>query len=549
METTSLASSAIRATGLAMLSTLALLSAILVVENYSADRSKAAVSAHRAAHVVATQFGWMLEASAHALRRIDDAITREAEPGGAVEGYPAALGVAVRDLPPGLGYSVYDTTGQLVQVSPAAPRLPAISDMQLFRRLKSGEVQMITPMVTLPDGEQVFLLGRRLGGQDGFRGVATVAIPISNLSTLAETLDFTNGSAIGLVALDGTVIARAPPIAPMNIKDSALFDALEQSPQGHFETVSPADGVSRIVGYWQLPDWPLVATAAMDRAAALQGFWRNLGMATILSLPILLGMGWLIYDLLRLMRLDERRQADLARAKERAHFLLREIHHRVKNNLTTVGSLIRLERLPQEVKDRLQGRIGAMVAVHEAMYRSDQFAEIAIRPYLQRLVEDVARGWGGTVDVTLSIPDLRLPGARAMLLGLLVNETVSNAFKHAFAPRGTGKLSVQMERLCDDQLQLVVTDDGPGFVPVDCPGRMGRQLVEAFATQLGGTVSIESAGRTVVTVIFPRVYGSDDMVDDPGRDQPRTAQSGSATGSISKYAMRLSSHGRSSSRT
>ena len=398
------------------------------------------------------------------------------------------------------------------------------------------------------DGQQVFLLGRRLGDFRDFRGIATVAIPVSTLTTLARSLDFNGQSTIALVGADGTIIARSPPITPMNILHTALFDALAKSPDGRFEMVSPADGIARIVGYWTLKDWPVIATAAMDRATAMQGFWRNLGMALVLSLPILFGMGWLIHDLLHLMRVDERRQADLAHANERAVFLLREIHHRVKNNLTTVGSLIRLERLPDDIKLRLNGRLAAMVAVHEAMYRSDQFEEIAIRPYLRRLVEEVANGWGGKVDVQFDIPDLRLSGGRAMLLGLLVNEIVSNAFKHAFTPRGGGRLEVAIMPQPDGMLCLVVSDDGPGFSASDCPAGMGSELVQAFAAQLGGKVWVESDGRTVVTAVFPRVFDEDPSAPPP-RHQARPAQDGSISAARSRYSIRLSSHGRSSRRT
>lgn len=559
MESTNSAKGAIRATGLAMLSMLALLSAILIFENFSAERSKAAISAHRAAHVVATQFGWVFESSAHVLGRIDDNVSRLrfARPGEdtalAMPTTFAALGTAVRDLPSGMQYSLYDQRGHLALSSLASPKRRDISHLSIFRRLKDGEELAIQPMIDAPDDpDAVFLMARRLGEGADFRGVAVVDVPIAMLQSLADTLGFVDGSTIGLVATDGMVIARSPPIRPMDISDTALFDELAKAPDGFYETVSPADGVARIVGYWTLPDWPVVAIAGRSRSSALEGFWRNLGLSAVLSLPILFGVGWLIHDLLQLMQIDERRRKALAVAHERANFLLREIHHRVKNNLATVSGLIRLERLPDEVKARLQGRIAAMVAVHEAMYLSDQFQDICIRPYLDRLLADVARGWGVPVDLQLSIPRLELPGERAMLLGLLANELVSNAFKHAFVPRGGGRLEVRIEPFHDavsgdDWLKLVVADDGPGY-SADIPARMGSKLVEAFAAQLGGHVTVHSDGRTVVTVVFPRVYKTEDPTSGEA-DQPRPAQSGSITASRSMKDILLSIHARSSSRT
>jgi two-component sensor histidine kinase len=560
MESASSAKGAIRATGLAMLSMLALLSAILVFENYSAERSKAAISAHRAAHVVATQFGWVFESSAHVLGRIDDNVSRLGfgRPGeDLAQAMPttfAGLGTAVRDLPSGLQFSLYDQRGRLSLSSMSSPKRRDISHLSIFRRLQKGQELAIQPMIDAPDDpDAVFLMARRLGEGDDFRGVAVVHVPLTTLQSLADTLGFVDGSTISLVATDGIVIARSPPIRPMDLSKTALFDALAKSPDGFYETISPADGVARIVGYWTLPDWPVVAIAARARSSALEGFWRNLGLAAVLSLPILFGVGWLIHDLLQLMQIDERRRKALAVAHDRANFLLREIHHRVKNNLATVSGLIRLERLPDEVKDRLQGRIAAMVAVHEAMYLSDQFQDICIRPYLDRLLGDVARGWGMPVDLHLSIPRLELPGERAMLLGLLANELVSNAFKHAFVPRGRGRLEVRIEPLPDTAtqegwLRLVVADDGPGFSADDAPARMGSKLVAAFAAQLGGHVTVESQGRTVVTVEFPRIYTAAELADGDA-DQPRPAQSGSITASRSMKDILLSIQARSRSRT
>lgn len=536
MDATFHAGRAIRATGVAMLSMLVLLSVILVAEQYSADRSKAEIEAHRAAHVVATQFGWTFEATANDLRRIEE---RLYPPVPGMGGNVGGLGPVIGDIPADLHYSVYDAQGQLALSSlPDAPRI-SVADRPYFTALRDGRETVISPMLTeRQSGRQVFVMGRRLDDGARFAGIVTIAIPVQRLLDLSETLGFAGESTIGLVAEDGMLIARSPPIEPMDLSGWKLFDLMREAPNGHYMAVSPADGVERIVGYWKIDQWPVIAIAGLDRKAAMQGFWRNIGMAVLLALPILFGVGWLIYDLVQLMRLDERRQRELTVAIERSNYLLREIHHRVKNNLQTVISLIRLEQLPAEVKARLLGRIGAMVSVHEAMYRSDQFEEICIQPYLQRLVQDVAEGFGHPVDIRFDIAEVRIAGARAMLVGLLANELVSNAFKHAFAPRGGGLLEVSVQVLGDGQLRLRVADDGPGYAAGGETGQMGSRLIEAFAQQLGGTVRVESAGRTVVTFDFPRDYGPAEMAEPA--DQPRPAQPRSVAGARSRKAMRLS---------
>lgn len=557
MGSTLSAGKAIRATGFAMLSIMALLSVILVAEQYSASRSKAAVEAHRAAHVVATQTGWMFEASANTLRRMEEALPRGP---GARTGDMALrdLQKAVEDLPPDMHYAIYDAAGRLTHASPQVQPDDTGADRNFFGPLRDGRELLVSPMVREGAlGTPVFTMARRLDDGARFAGVAVIEIPVSRLQALAESLGFAPLSTVGLVGLDGMMIARVPPVTPKDLSGWVLFDRLAEAPDGHYETASPADGVERIVGYWKMERWPVVAIAGIDRTGALASFWRNLSLSAIIALPMLFGLGWLFWDMTLLVRQDEVRQRELAAANERSSYLLREIHHRVKNNLQTVISLIRLEQLPAEVKTRLLGRIGAMVSVHEAMYRSDQFEEICIRPYLERLVGDVAKGFGLPVTIRFDIAEVRLAGARAMLLGLLANELVSNAFKHAFATRRGGFLEVSVTWQGEGWLRLRVADDGPGFEQADSQpdgakampagGHMGSRLIDAFAQQLGGSVRIESAGRTVVIFDFPRDYGPADQPPPTGQDRP--IQPVSVAGERSRKSILPSRWARSRSRT
>jgi len=206
------------------------------------------------------------------------------------------------------------------------------------------------------------------------------------------------------------------------------------------------------------------------------------------------------------MRVDEDRQQQLVAAMNRANFLLRELHHRVKNNLQTVMSLIRLETIPSDAKQRLALRIEAMVKVHEEMYHSDQFERVQLRPYLTRLIEGIAQSHGADVALTLDIAPIEIGGDRAMQLGLLTNELVANACKHAFIGRISGRLEVRLAEPSPGRLELVVTDDGPGYARDLNLQNMGSRLVEAFASQLGGSVLTRTDGRVRVAVDFPREF-------------------------------------------
>lgn len=540
MVTTFQAKTAIRATGLAMLSMLVLLALTLVVESYNSNRTKANIAVHRAAHVVATQYDWMFEASSHALQSIEETIISLPLTGTGV----APLGALPNDLPAGFSYSVFDAAGNLTHSSLSDPTRTNVADTAHFRSARNGtELELAQPHPANAARAADFLMVRRIDKSGSFAGIATVTIPVSTLTSLAETLGIGKPSTIALVRSDGALLARSPPVQPMSLAGWQLFTELETALDGSFEAISPADGVERIIGYWHLRNWPVVALAGFEHATAMRPFWRNLFTAAILALPVLLGVGWLLLDLVHLMRVDEKRQIALTDAIERTNFLLREIHHRLKNNLQTVSSLIRLENLAPAVQSSLLGRIGAMVAVHEAMYRSDQFDEICIAPYLERLIENISKSQGFDVATCIDIAAIRLSGDRAMQLGLLVNELVTNAFKHAFAAHGTGTLNVLMHESENGRLRLVVADDGPGYDQASAPTQMGSRLIEAFASQLGGTVRIESHGATTVTVDFPKDYGSETLAPQ------RSAQPTSIAGARSSASIRLSKFVRSSKRT
>ena len=487
-----------------MLVALVLLLGGLAYSQFAAFTAQAQIEVHRKAHVVATQFSWVFQASAQALQRVEEAVAATSD--GRITQI-RNISEAVRDLPAGYQHSVYDPQGRLILTSVAQPKPINVSDRDYFLRLKAGSELVISPMVTERlSGQKVIIVGRRLDRGDRFAGIATIAIPVKTLADLAEILGVTEGSTLSLVGTDGMLIARAPPVEPLDLSASALFGNLKKAPDGSYASVSSVDRVARIVGYWQMAEWPVIAVVGLEKKAAYLEFWHQMKAGLVLLLPVILFATWLGFRLLKQMRIDEQRQQDLMAVNERANFLLREIHHRVKNNLQTVMSLIRLAHLPEDVKSSILGRIAAMVAVHVDMYASDRFETVDVADFLTRLVRNIASGYGTKVALTLDVAPVELTGDRATQLGLLTNELVANAFKHAFAKRGHGTLSVSLQEIEPGWLRLVVSDDGPGFDPAAAKTKMGSKLVEAFAEQLGGRIGIRTNGHVTTTVDFPRDY-------------------------------------------
>lgn len=177
--------------------------------------------------------------------------------------------------------------------------------------------------------------------------------------------------------------------------------------------------------------------------------------------------------------------------------LLKEVHHRVKNNLRVISSMLSIQAgelddpRALEAFAACQERIQAMAFVHEGVYQSGLFTEVEMDEYLRRICSSLrwARGADSPrIDMRVEAPEIRLPLSQAMPCGLIVNELAVNALKHAFPEGRPGAVSVSLSRI-GDELCLVVEDDGVGesAPPISAPG-IGRSLVDSLVAQLRGRV-------------------------------------------------------------
>ena len=196
---------------------------------------------------------------------------------------------------------------------------------------------------------------------------------------------------------------------------------------------------------------------------------------------------------------EERIQASL---KEK-EVLLGEIHHRVKNNLQVVQSLLRMSaRLQPAGKARAATestiqRIHAMALVHERLYRADDVARLSLGDYLRDLFKGVVASNSappGQIQLRLEAEEIPLPLDRAIPFGLLANELMANCFKHGFPDGRQGTITVSVERV-EGVVSLAVTDDGAGlpenFDAGACPS-MGLKLAASLAHQLGGRLKFSN---------------------------------------------------------
>jgi len=220
--------------------------------------------------------------------------------------------------------------------------------------------------------------------------------------------------------------------------------------------------------------------------------------------------------------ITERRAAEarLQASLREKETLLRELHHRVKNNLQIIVSLLRLQsrklddpRLAAMVTES-QRRVWAMALVHQMLYQSDDLSRIPFARYardLARWLRDSYRGGGDThseIALVVEAEDHTMAVETAVPCGLILSEILSNSFKHAYAGGAHGTIRVALELGADDRYRLSVSDDGAGLPP-DFEARtqmsLGTQLVERLVEQLGGTLTRHSSARgTSYEIAFPR---------------------------------------------
>lgn len=205
-----------------------------------------------------------------------------------------------------------------------------------------------------------------------------------------------------------------------------------------------------------------------------------------------------------------RRTAALETALEEKTVLLHEVDHRVKNNLTMIGSLLRLQARTignPDIIAKLEAmleRIDALATVHRRLYQSDDVTLFDIGAFTENLVSDVIGSVGRTeVQTQVDVDAILIPSSSAAALGLVVNELLTNALKHAFHERG-GVLSVSAKRN-GAVARIAIQDDGPGL-DGDAPpsGGLGTVLVRRLTKQIGGDVdwtSSESGTRALIS--FP----------------------------------------------
>ena len=217
------------------------------------------------------------------------------------------------------------------------------------------------------------------------------------------------------------------------------------------------------------------------------------------------------------VELGERKRAEerITRSLREKEVLLQEIHHRVKNNLQVISSLLELQR--QHVDDERttemlrdsQNRVRSMALVHERLYRTEDLAEIDFREYVEDLCRRLLGSYAADrqgIDLVTEVVDVSLDIATAIPTGLIINELVSNSLKYAFPGEATGSIQVSLRPTGDASWRLRVADDGIGLpdgFEHRTPSSLGLKLVHALVQQLHGELVLQDVDGTSFVITFP----------------------------------------------
>lgn len=478
-----------------------------------------------------------------------------------------ALQRAIGGLDQYAGASVVDAQGVMICASSTMKSVITVTDRTWFRDVMSGDAFVVSDLVLSRWLEQWGMVTAvpLVDDQGVINGAVALFIGLDWVTRRYQHATSADNTALALLDSKGDLISSEGELSPLKEglpRDDLIDEHLHARTQTF--TARGRDGTWRMYAISPLLDgriFVILGTPLLSAMGplALQVAWGVLTplLMWVLAIAVVwfgiehLVVRWITYldritsayaagrnnvrperavgapaeirslseTFSRMADLISAREAELRESLAQKEILVREIHHRVKNNLQLVMSLLNLHA--RRIRDpraeaafaEARSRINALATLHRRLYESENLQEVDLRWFLEDLCAELRRGGlAGPRDIELTVraPDEVIGPDVAVPLGLLVTETITNAYKHAFEGVERGLIDVEVRRDSPEMLILSVRDNGVGYDPAGSEtepgglsgGGLGRSLIDAFVRQLRGELEISCDQGTLVQVRF-----------------------------------------------
>lgn len=456
--------------------------------------------------------------------------------------------------------ATYNSNGELQCSSRGSASSASVAAQPWFHELVDGNPFLVSVVSLDQDKRNVIAVLRVTDSAGQMTGAAVLTLAARAFTETYEHMSLPSGAQYALLDRHGQVI-----VFNGRVVSSGVGLPLPERLDAHLQPINKAfnargaDGMRRIYALSTLLDEHLfvvvgVASSVVLNPLALQfawGIFAPLAMWVLAVLVVSVGIErlvvrWTTYleritsayaaghqsvrperivdapaefrslgqTFSRMADLISAREAELRESLVQKDMLVREMHHRVKNNMQLVISLLNLHA--RRVRDpraesafaEVRGRINALATLHRRLYESESLQDVDLKWFLDDLCTEMRRGGlagGRDVELVVDLPNLAIGPDVAVPLGLLVTEAVTNAYKHAFVDGRAGKIEL-IGSVDGDKLCICVRDNGVGLTahqPASDSTGLGRSLIDAFARQLGADLLVEVNSGTSITVRFP----------------------------------------------
>jgi two-component sensor histidine kinase len=471
------------------------------------------------------------------------------------DGCGYALRASISNYPPITNIGRTDAEGNVRCSAISSSGNVNVANEDWWRRAAKSSGMLITkvPIYAPISKREVLVLTLPLRDADGaFEGTLSAAVDIGYLQRILKDAAGGNSGRFAVITHDGEIVARGPQPLPFKPDDNAStkqpIGISDSNGTQWMYVLHRLYGSDLFVVYAQRRDQLMGSAISQVRASIL------LPLISILLASIAIWVGtnrlaliWLrelrsvsgrfakgdftgdrerferapeeiaafSADLHSMADVIDRRNADLVQALEAKSLLTREVHHRVKNNLQIINSLLTLQSsrvrdgAAKEVLAQTRARINALALIHRLLYEQDngyERGEVAIDNLMGELCTQL-RGSSRSlsqIDLMCEASSNPVPIDYAVPLTLFVVEAVTNAFRHAFPEGSRGAVNLNFD-VDGDTAILDISDNGQGYIVSDESAQMGTELMRGFATQVDGTLSVESTpgAGTHVVLKFP----------------------------------------------